>query len=452
MNSKTLRRNVVLYTGLLALFALVITFQMKSSLETVRTQRTLRFFVPFTFQPFTNRIDGMAYVSNWDEAEGMDPKRNSILHTGDEILSVSGHPFRGLSMYLRTLVYDPAVLPVPWHGFTVTARLADSTVRDVAFGFPHCTCGIPSSLDAVSVWVVPPVFCVMLGFATVLWRPKAALAWGFLGALLALSQVQFWDDLNSGFWSVSTTPMAWGNWFRLFGVGYRALVQSLWPAGLLVASTHFYRRHRGAVYGLAVGLSVLFLIHAVLKAALQIAWSENYRPFVTLHRFFDSYETEFIACAFIAVALLGWSLSRRLGMAASSLALIAIITMYLGPSPVTHGDWVTYSDDTRRLVFDLPTVHNTPALAITLFIGGVLGSALLAFRRHVRFLEALGCLLLLPLLLDFAQRAGRFWYPLDAGFFPYWYWVVCALAGTGLACLFWSIPKRIDIEHREVQL
>ena len=80
------------------------------------------------------------------------------------------------------------------------------------------------------------------------------------------------------------------------------------------------------------------------------------------------------------------------------------------------------------------------------------GSALLVFRRQVRFLEALGCLLFLPLLLDFAERAGMFWYPLDAGFFPYWYWVACGLAGIGLACLFCSIPKRTDIEPRGVQL
>jgi hypothetical protein len=189
-----------------------------------------------------------------------------------------------------------------------------------------------------------------------------------------------------------------------------------------------------------------------VHAALQIAWSENHRPFVTLYRFLDSYETEFIAWAFIAVALLSWNLTRRLGMAASSLALIAIVTMYWGPSPVTHGDWVTYADDTRRLVFDLPTVHNTPALAITLFIGGMLGSALLVFRRQVRSVEAFGCLLLLPLMLACGERAGRFWYPLDAGFFPYWYWMVCVLAGIGLACLFWSIPKRIYVEPREVQL
>ena len=226
MNSKALQENVVVYVALLALFSLVITYQIKSSLETVHVERNYDFFVPFVFQPFTNRINDLAYVLNWEAGTQLDPIPHSGLHRGDEILSVNGRPSRGLSLYLRTLVGDPSVRPASgWHGFTVTARTADSTVRHVEFAFPHCTCGVPSLAEAVSVWVVPPVFCVVLGFATVLWRPKALLAWGFLTALLALSQVQFWADDYTGF-QLTSTPMAWGNWLRLFGVGYRALVQS----------------------------------------------------------------------------------------------------------------------------------------------------------------------------------------------------------------------------------
>lgn len=445
MNSKALQENVVVYVALLALFSLVITYQIKSSLETVHVERNYDFFVPFVFQPFTNRINDLAYVLNWEAGTQLDPIPHSGLHRGDEILSVNGRPSRGLSLYLRTLVGDPSVRPASgWHGFTVTARTADSTVRHVEFAFPHCTCGVPSLAEAVSVWVVPPVFCVVLGFATVLWRPKALLAWGFLTALLALSQVQFWADDYTGF-QLTSTPMAWGNWLRLFGVGYRALVQSLWPAGLLVASTHFYRRRSGAVRR-ALGLSMLFLLYAVLRAVQQIAWSENYRPFIALHRFLASCETGFVAWTLIAVAVLSWTLSRRLGVGASGLALTAIITLYWGASPVTHGDWVAYVDGTRRFVFDVPTVHNTPALAITLYVGGMFGLALLVFRPQVRFLEALGCLLFLPLLFDFAARAGVFWYPLEEGFFRYWYGAASALAGIGLACLFWSILKRTAIE------
>jgi len=70
------------------------------------------------------------------------------------------------------------------------------------------------------------------------------------------------------------------------------------------------------------------------------------------------------------------------------------------------------------------------------------GSALLVFRQQVSRLEMFGFLFLLPLLVDFGARAGAFWYPLTMGFFPDWYWVVCASAGIALTCLFWSIQKR----------
>jgi hypothetical protein len=84
---------------------------------------------------------------------------------------------------------------------------------------------------------------------------------------------------------------------------------------------------------------------------------------------------------------------------------------------------------------------------MTLFVGGTFALALLVFRRQVRFLEALGCLLFLPLLFDFAARAGLFWYPLAEGPFRYWYCLACVFAGIGMACLFWSILKRTDIER-----
>jgi len=62
----------------------------------------------------------------------------------------------------------------------------------------------------------------------------------------------------------------------------------------------------------------------------------------------------------------------------------------------------------------------------------------------VAFLEALGFLLLLPLVGDFAARFGGFWYFLDPGFFRYWFWFALMLAGLGLLSLSWSILKRSE--------
>jgi len=450
VSSRALPRNAALYAVLLSSFLLVIAFQIRSSVDTVQVERRWSFFVPFTVRPFTNRIDGMAYVANSEEGrDAVVAWPTSFLHSGDEILSINGRPFHGLSVYLRTLTFDERWIGPDWHGFKVTARLADSTVHNVEFGFPHCTCGIPSMAVAISVWVIPPLFCVLLGFATVFLRPKAVLAWGFLGALLALSQIGFWDEVYPGFLQ-TTTPMAWGDPARWFGVGYRALVQSIWPAALLIGSRHFYRHHRGAVR-FADCVCALFLLHALLRVTLEVAWSENYRPFVALYRILHSNETALVAWAFVAVAVLGWILNRRRGMAVGGLALLAILGMYQAAAPVTHGNWVEFADSTRRFMFDIPTVHNTPGLIVTVFVGGMIVSALLVFRHRVKRTEAFGYLLCLPLLVDFAARTGAFWYPLGPGFFDYWPLFAYGMAGLGLACLSWAILRRTEVRGPSVE-
>jgi len=450
VSSRALPRNTVLYAALLASLSLVIAYQIKSSMDTVHVERAWSIYVPFTVQSFTNRIDRMAYVVNWEEGwSGKSARPFSLLHSGDEILSINGRAFHGLSVYLRTLTFDERWIGPDWHGFKVTARLADSTVHNVEFGFPHCTCGVPSMAAAISVWVVPPIFCVLLGFTTVLLRPKAVLAWGFLGALLALSQISFWDEVYPGFF-LTTTPMAWGDPARWFGVGYRALVHSVWPAALLIGSRHFYRHRRGATR-FADSLCALFLLHALLRVTVEIAWSENYRPLVALYRILHSNETGLVAWAFVAVAALGWILNRRLGVAVGGLALLAILGIYRCASPVTNGNWVEFADGTRRFIFAIPTVHNTPGLVVTLFVAGMIVSALLVFRHHVKRTEAFGCLLCLPLLVDFAARTGAFWYPLGPGFFDYWPQLAYGMAGIGLACLYWGILRRTGVPGAEVE-
>ena len=227
-------------------------------------------------------------------------------------------------------------------------------------------------------------------------------------------------------------------------------MQSIWPAALLMASRHFYRHRSGAVC-LANCLCTLFLFHALLRVTLAVAWSENYRPFVALYRILHSHEAEMVAWSFVAVALFSWFLNRRLGLVVGGLALLLIMAIYRGAAPITHGNWVEFVDGTRRFIFDIPTVHNTPNLAITLFVGGVFASALLVFRHRAKRIEALGCVFLLPLLVDFAARTGAFWYPLGPGFFDYWAPLVYGLAGVGLACLSCSILKRTEVMRVAVQ-
>ena len=190
---------------------------------------------------------------------------------------------RTYRFYVPFIFHQPRPVPprFKWRPFTVVVRSIDAKIRSVAVGFPHCTCGIPTLPEALSIWLVPPLFCVLLGFITALLRPRAVLAWAFLGAMLALSQVQFWPDSYTGF-QMTSTPMTWGGWFRIFGVGYRALVQSLWVFNR-VDSFLSARPLAGSPWPWDSGRDTAC---RHVQAAHQIAWSEDYRHFVAPHRFF----------------------------------------------------------------------------------------------------------------------------------------------------------------------
>jgi hypothetical protein len=427
---------------LLVLFAFVLAYQLRSSLDTVHLERSYEFYLPFVLQPFTNRIAHLDSLRIWEAANQRDQR--PVLHRQDEVLSVNEQPLRGVSTYFRELWKSMHQPPdAEWRPFVVTARSTNGAIHRVEVGFPHCTCGIPSCFDAAATWIVPPVFCVLLGFATVFLRPKAMLAWAFLGLMLSLSQVQFWSDSNTGF-QLTATPMVWAGWFRVFAVGYRALVQYAWPAGLLLASAHFYRSQRKP-YGLAMGLAALFFVHAMVQAALQIAWSEDYRPFVFLYRFLQNHGTELIVTSVAAVAILAWLVDRMLGLAAVAAGLPAAIALYRGAAPITAGDWVNYSDGSHRFVASVPAFHSTPSLIAMLFTAGVLAAALMVFKRGVTAAEALGFLLCVPLGADFAARWGAYWYPLESGFFRYWVWFAMAFAGVGLLCISRSVLRRTAV-------
>jgi len=264
------------------------------------------------------------------------------------------------------------------------------------------------------------------------------LAWTFLALMLSLTQVQFWPDGYSGF-QQTATPMIWGGLFRILGVGYRALIQHSWPAALLLASACLYRDRRN-IYWLSVGVSALFLVAAILQAAIQIAWSENYRPFVFLYQFLAGYSTELRVISFAAVAALCWLLNSRFGLAVSGLGLLAVGALYRTPSPLNRFDT------------SFPAFHHTPEFITLLFVAGVMVCALVIFRRSVSPMEAISFLLCMPLASDFAARFGAYLYPLGPSFFPnmpYWLWLALALAGLGLVGASWCLVRRIEVESRE---
>jgi hypothetical protein len=402
-------------------------------LDTIHAERTYDFYVPFVFAPFTNRIADLDYVMSWEAEKPPDPGQRSVLHRRDQVLSVNGRPFRGVSVYLQELLKTKR----KWHPFTIAVRSADETVRRIEVGFPNCTCGIPTLPQAFSVWLVPPLFCEILGLAVVFLRPRAILAWGFLGAMLSLSQVQFWPDFYPGF-QLTSTPMTWDGYPRVFAVGYRALVQSSWPAALLIASTYFYRIRRRPLRA-AIGIAAAILLYASAQAALQIAWSEDFRPWVGVYRLLTEYRTGFIVSVVVAVVAEAWFLSAKFGAVASGLGLTAVAFCWTA-KPITYEDLLNFADAN-------PKLHNTPGLVMALFTAAMLGLVLGVFRRRVTVLEVFSACCMLPILGDFAARLGSFWFPLAPGFFQYWLWLALLLAGVGLVGLSWAILQRTRAER-----
>jgi hypothetical protein len=432
---KIVQANAGVYVALLCLFCSVTAYQLRISLDTVHFERTLDFYVPFLLDPFTDRIGARDYFHSREEGSLFPADHYSGLRWRDELLSVNGRAFRGMSGYLIELRHTT--------DFTVTIRSSDSRIHHVEFGIPHCTCGRPSLFEAAIIWIAPPMFCVLLGFVTVCLRPRAMLAWAFLGIMLSLSQLQFWPDWYTGF-QQTATPMAWMDWFRVPAVGYRSFVQRAWPAALLVASAHFYRSRRN-VYRLALSVAALFVVFALLEAMLQIAWSEDFRKLVSLYRFMEQYGTELMTGSLAGVAGVAWLLNRRLGVSAMAIGLLTTVALYWSPASITEGTWFTYSDNSR-FVATIPVPHNTPGFLALLFAAGCLVTSLIIVRREVTVREVASLVLCLPFVVDVAARFGAYLVPLGPGLFEDWPWFVMTSAGLGLAGMAWSVLRRTAID------
>ena len=444
----TIRKRLIAYLVVIPLFCFVAVFQWRASRDTVHVERMLDFYVPFSLQSFSNRIDSRAYTPSFEEGGRFDPHNYSVLHWGDELVRVNGLEFNGMSVYLGELwkvLHRPSFRDASYRPFTVTVRSDGSRIHRVVVSFPHCTCGVPTMFEAAAIWIVPPAFCVLLGFTMVTLRPSAMGSWAFLLAMLSLSQLQLWPEWHTGF-QQTITPMQWADWLRVPGVGYQGFVRCAWPAAFVIFWAHVFRARCG-VRRAAFLVAISFLGFAALKAMLQIAWSENFRGFVSLYRQLESQRSELIVAGLAAAAGLCWSLNRNYGLIVTAMGLSAVAALYWSPLPITHGNWYNYSDDTFRFVATIPDFHNTPGLIILAVTAGCILAGIVTFRSRLTLWELGGSILLVPLAIHIGGCFGGYWFPVEWGMFA-WGGFVLASAGVGLICLGWSIFKATRASSR----
>jgi hypothetical protein len=161
-----------------------------------------------------------------------------------------------------------------------------------------------------------------------------------------------------------------------------------------------------------------------------------------LYRLLGSHSSELTAAALTAAAGLCWLSNRNYGLAVAMMGFSAVAALYWTPSPITQGEWYTYSDNTRRFVATIPELHNTPGLITLVFSASCILAGLVIFRRKLTFCELGGAILLLPLAIDIGGCFGGYWYPLGPRMFEFWPWLVLTSAGVGSTSLAWSVLRR----------
>jgi hypothetical protein len=288
-------------------------YQYRYSFEVVEAQETYA-FVPFRLQPFGNRIGNIAYAV-------------TSLTRGDEVLAVNGQPFTGLAVYFGELQANQGGAK----RFTVTIRSPSGAVSEADVGFPHCTCGIASRATIVKTHVLPPLLCVLIGFAVALLRPRQPLALLFLALMLCLSQLSYAPDMRTSFGGFPqiVEVRAWLDWLRTPAVAYESFCQASWSAWLLLFAAYLFRGagRRDPVPAAWVIASPTLAV-AVAWTAAAVGWSEAYRVTMSLGGFLIRNSRWLTLAGIWGTAIWAIYLNRRWGAVVALLALCAMTLLY----------------------------------------------------------------------------------------------------------------------------
>lgn len=422
-------KSTVQRLGIFALFLFVITYQLRSSIDTIHRARNLDYWLPFSVEEFSDRME---FIS--PDIVSPDPITKTIpfnRYGPFHLLAVNRRPFRGVSVYLTQLWnHHPSLGPDPT--LEILIRYGDSRPFRAWFLIPHCTCSTATLWQLLQIFAFPPVFCVLLAFFLLLRRPGALHIWAFSAALLAMSQLDLFRHGISFQWTANT--MAWTGWFRLPATFYRAFAQNIWPAALVVTASYLFPAapavRRWSRY-LAVGL----LAYCLMQCVLAVAWSEYYLPFVPLYDWLQQYRAERIALTFIGVASLCFLHKRALGVVIFALAVLALSVPYcpaprlgaireiaLGSGPFDAGPYRLFAPAIPTPLVSCSIV--APAFAAVAIL------LLLAFEfRNTKRLLSISLLLLLPPVLYVLGVANG-----NVALGVPWSYLVLALlcAGTGL--------------------
>lgn len=333
-------------------------------------------------------------VSSDPVIKTISPNHDPPLH----LLAINHRPFRGMSVYLTQLWnHHPTIGPDPT--LQISMRYDDSRPFTASFLIPHCTCGAASVWQLVQLFLLPPLFCLLLAFFIVLRRPGTLHVWGMSALLLAISQLDLLPHGASFQWTANT--MAWGDWSRIPATIYRAFAQNIWPAALVVTASSLF------AVGPAVRtwwryVATLLLGWCLVQSLLAVSWSEYYLPFVPLYDLLRQHSAELTAVALVSVAALCFIHNRPLGAIVFVLALVVSSVPYW-PTPgimtPSYG-WPPAISPLNGLPYRqfIPRVPEPVISSVALAPGFAAASVLLVLALELRRIKRLLSVSLLALL------------------------------------------------------
>jgi len=248
------------WLGVCVLACFLLPYQVRYSRQAVEEQERYP-SVPFTLRPFGNETGYVSYAAG--------------LQGGDQLIAVNGRPFTGRTIYAQELEAAQSTS----QPLSVTVRARTGERRDSEAAFAHCTCVIASRSRIILTRVLPPAFCVLLGFAVAVLRRSRIEAWLFLALMLCLSQLTFFPDIRASGFPQMVDVAAWRDWLRAPATAYESFCHASWPAWLMLFSAYFFRRQDGGnprPRPTAWFVAIPILVTAVAWSVVWVGWSEDF--------------------------------------------------------------------------------------------------------------------------------------------------------------------------------
>ena len=294
------------YLCLAALFAVVALYQVRLALDISQGEKVdIPFIAPATASA------SLETISPGAERAG--------LHRGDVLLAINGKPYTG------TAVLAEAVAQArPGQYVYVSVRSA-AGVHTVALPATQGHSGIPKIVLDVLLEITMPTVCLLLGCWVVLARPRDALAWLLLAALLGFAQILGAHKIES-----------WGPGWRELGMFYNQTLATLWPASMFLLGMYFpeqfppNNRMRLIWKLTACFLAIPFVVFSTALVVVAVTEVSDYAAAARLYRTMHTLLIPYQVLTYVLVSSFFTAIFTKSSMAISRDARRRLRLLYWG--------------------------------------------------------------------------------------------------------------------------